>query len=174
MPFEESAARTNTLQERLLDTQDKGLLLAGCPLLVGLARPFLEELVRAADVVTAYKGQTLMEEGESCPHIMQVVRGRLEVRVESISPNMEIAINKVAPGEIVGETLLFDDGPRHVTVVASEPAVLLQIPAALLRELCDREPEVARLLYRNAAGILAARLRRSNQRLVTHLRRLTY
>ncbi|MDK2971466.1 MAG: family transcriptional regulator, cyclic receptor protein [Candidatus Sumerlaeota bacterium] len=160
--------------ERLLDTQDKGLLVIGCPLLRGVARDALEEVVRDSTAVVAYRGQTLMEEGELATDVFHVVKGRIELRVESISPNMEVEIAKLGEGEVFGETILLDEQRRHVTAVASEPSILLQIPAVTLRGTCRKNPQAGAVIYRNAAEILAARLRRANQRMVTYLRRLHY
>ncbi len=80
-------------------------------------------------------GTVLFHQGETGDTMYFIVSG--EVRVE-IGPVVE----KLGPGDFVGEmSLLFGD-PRSATVVATTPSLLLALDIAHFRELAGRRPEL--------------------------------
>ena len=68
-------------------------------------------------------------------------------------------IGVVGPGDIIGETVLVDVRPSSVSVVASEPSLVLAMPVERLRCAMGDGQIAAAEVYRAIAAILAEKLR---------------
>lgn len=120
--------------------------------------------------VHAYRGQTIIEEGEEGGDLYILLEGRVGISLESINPSMEIAINKVGPGEPIGEMSLLEGGPRSATVVSLERCVLARLSGAKMNKIFQQHPEWGMIFMRNLAVILTARLRTMNRRILNMTR----
>lgn len=134
----------------------------------------LRDIVALATPMTAYNGQTLIEEGDDSRDLFILLAGKVKIQIESITPYVEIGITKLGVGEVIGEMALLQNGPRCATVVAVEACELARIPAGSLQELMGRNPHAGVLLMRNLARILADRLRGMNRRMINYVRTRYY
>src|SRR5690349_23564028 len=83
----------------------------------GIARPF-----------AVARGETLFRQGDPPTGLFVVERGLLEIATRM--PGDEAAyVSRIAPGEVVGEFAMLDDGPRSATVTAVEDSAGLLVPA---------------------------------------------
>jgi CRP-like cAMP-binding protein len=100
-------------------------------------------------------GQILFTEGEPSDHLFVVRSGR--IRIVARSPRGdELVLSVLAPGEVLGELSVIDQGPRSATAEALGDVELLAVAAADVRALLEREPA----LLMAAAAELAATVRR--------------
>jgi CRP/FNR family cyclic AMP-dependent transcriptional regulator len=118
----------------------------------------------------AYRGQTILEEGEEGGELLILLEGRVGVCLESINPSVEVAINKLNAGAILGEMSLLEGGPRSATVIALERCLLAQIPSEKLNELFEQHPDWGLIFMRNLAISLSSRLRAMNRRILNMTR----
>lgn len=146
-------------------------LLAVCPLFEGMPPRWAERLAPACHVEMLYRGQTLREEGMLAGELVFLLQGRLEIRMESITPHFEMPVGRVSAGEVVGVRLLLGESAAAETLVALSEGEALLIPAARSLALAREDPVALAVLMGNVAKVLARRLERSNQRLLSMMRR---
>jgi len=112
-------------------------------------------LLRASKVNEYERRAVLVHEGDVADSFHIVLDGRAAVRVTT--PGGESAIvNILGPDEHFGEVSLLgrDDPRRTASIVALEAVRTLSIPAAVFRDLRDRNPRLEQLV----SGILARRV----------------
>lgn len=142
-------------------------------LMAGLPEEAIRELARISRRVWAYRGQTILEEGEEAGELLILLEGRVGVYLESINPSIEVAINKLSPGDVIGEMSLLEGGPRSATVIAMDRCHLAALPCEELSRFIEDNPAWGLVLVRNIAVSLSARLRIMNRR-VLNLTRVRY
>ena len=84
--------------------------------------------------------------------------GEFEGRLQGVDftiDGREVGLYFVEPGDFCGELGLFDDGPQPEYVIALTASVVVYVPAAELREIMLKTPDVMNVL----GGKLAARVR---------------
>ncbi len=102
------------------------------------------------------KGELLFEKGDPSTHLYAVISGQLKA-FSNPDPRREVALELVAPGELLGVLGLEDESPRYASVKALAPTELATISRAQLRALLARRPGLRASLDR-AATAAAARL----------------
>lgn len=140
----------------------------------GLPREALREIASHTKTFYAYSGQTVIEEGDASHEVFIILRGKVKVQVESITPYVEVGITRLDSGQVIGEMAILGDSPRSATVVTLEPSELARIPADTLRMLADRNSDWGIILMRNLAQILGSRLRCMNRRMLNYVRARYY
>ncbi len=110
----------------------------------------LGELEARMDWIRLNAGDVLFRRGELPDAAYFVVAGRLHMVADDEDGGSIPAV--VARGELVGETELVDQVPRHHTVHAVRDSDLVRLPAAVFDEMLGRHPtmmlEVARTILR--------------------------
>lgn len=100
-------------------------------------------------------GDVLLHRGVVNDELYLILSGKVSVHLESFD---DPPLTTLGAGECVGELSVFDGMPPSADVKSMEPTRLLVIPRAILWELVNASPVVARnLLYE-----LAHRMRSSN------------
>jgi NTE family protein len=131
--------------------------LAGVPLLAGLAEDIdrgntpLEagpwaELAASAQPVNVRAGDWLFRQGDPGDSLYVVLRGRLEVVVES--PSEVKVIRILGRGDSVGELALLTESPRSASVRARRDSELLHVTREHFARLLEQRPEFAAGLTR--------------------------
>lgn len=126
----------------------------------GVPQRALSELLSLAPPARYPPGEVVFRQGEPADVGLLLVEGRLvvSVKVEAVVRQ----VGDVRPGEIVGETALFNiNGRRSATVVASEPSSALKLSWYLL----ERAPQNAAVmaLEQHLLGAMVRRIRKTNQ-----------
>jgi extracellular factor (EF) 3-hydroxypalmitic acid methyl ester biosynthesis protein len=119
-----------------------------------LNNPVIEWIVESSEEQRVDKGDVLIAEGEKNNAIYFPLEGVFELIMWG-----DRKIGVVGPGDIVGETVLVDDAPSSVSVVASEPSLVLAMPVERLRCAMGDGKLAAAEVYRAIAAILAEKLR---------------
>lgn len=101
------------------------------PLLRELDALAREHLTAASTVRDVAAGGTLWQENDRGDAIAVVLGGRVELRGTRRNDDAPTALRLAAPGDTLGEEALLGL-PRRTTACATEPARVLEIPAALL------------------------------------------
>jgi CRP-like cAMP-binding protein len=123
-------------------------LIAGVPLFQGLSRRELGQVASLADEIDLPAGRKLTSEGRSGREFVVLVAGVADVSRRGKT------INKLGPGDFLGEISLVTGRPRTATVTTRSPATLLVLSAPGFRSLLRSMPSIqAKVL-----DTLAARL----------------
>lgn len=148
--------------------------LGASPLFRSFPPAAIARVAETTQWIQAHKCQTLFEEGEQGIDVFLIATGRVSVQIESISPMMEIGINRLDAGEVVGEMALLGPSTRSATVVCVAPSWVLRVPIKPLRDAMLGDSALEAMLMRNLAAILADRLRTMNLRVMGMMRARAY
>jgi len=91
-------------------------------------------------------GVVIVEEGRSPDGIYVVLRGRLNVIREG--QGRDLILNALGPGDVVGESCVFDEQGMSTSVVTATAVELLRIPADVAAAHVRRVPETMFRLMR--------------------------
>jgi len=83
-------------------------------------------LSKSAAVVSCFKGEQLIRQGEQADSMFLLSEGSLEVKVADAQGN-PITVATLWPGDCVGEMSLLTGAPRSADVYAKADAVLIEI-----------------------------------------------
>jgi CRP/FNR family cyclic AMP-dependent transcriptional regulator len=123
-------------------------LIERVPLFQGLSRRELGQVAALADEIDLPAGRKLTNEGRSGREFVVLVEGVADVSRRGKT------INKLGPGDFLGEISLVTGRPRTATVTTRSPATLLVLSAPAFRSLLRSMPSIqAKVL-----DALAARL----------------
>ncbi len=106
-------------------TIDLGAILGQAALFGGLGRESRAVLARETRLVECRKGAFLFREGDEGGAAFLLLEGGIQL------------LKTVAPGELFGEVVLFEQDRYPVSAVAVGPSRLARIPSAALRRLLD-------------------------------------
>ncbi|MFH1467606.1 MAG: cyclic nucleotide-binding domain-containing protein [Pseudomonadota bacterium] len=116
-------------------------------------------------------GERLFSQGDFGASMHVLARGRLVVLVRD-SHGRDNAVSQVRPGDCVGEMTFLDPQPRSASVVASEPATVLELDRHLLAFLRRDVPHAAAAIVSGILAQLGARLRDTNRLIEAQLARI--
>jgi CRP-like cAMP-binding protein len=111
-------------------------LLSRVPLFHGLSKRQLAQVASLADEIDLPAGRELTHEGATGTEFVVIVDG-----VADVTRNGEL-INKLGPGDFLGEISVVTGWPRTATVTTRTPSRLLVMSAQALRSLLHRMPQV--------------------------------
>ncbi len=115
----------------------------------------IEWLVRNGRRQVIPEGGVLIREGEAVETIYVTLEGELAVRSSAAGDELD----RLGPGEIVGEMSFVDALPPSATVTAVEETVVLSVSRPDLTDKLERDPPFASRFYKAIATFLSARLR---------------
>ena len=102
-------------------------------------------------------GQFLFRQGQSAENLYFIESGELSALLESNSGE-SIRLRSMGTGTIVGEMGLYVDAPRSASVRAEQPSKLYRLSSEKLKEMQERDPEVASAFHCFVVRSLAGRL----------------
>lgn len=120
-------------------------------------RALLEQIGETLDLAPRYR---LMRRGEPGGDVFRVEKGQLDVIDTRSRP--EVILDKVGPGELLGEMSFLDGSPRSADVVAGVGCQVTRWPRESLEELLNNDPTFAARFWWTMARSLSERLREVN------------
>lgn len=102
----------------------------------------LAAVVAQATVRTFAPDEAMIRKGDAADSFFVVLSGNLKI-VTTDAKGDEIIINKVEPGETVGEMSLIDQRPRSAGVIALEDVRALELNRDVFFDLLTRRADVA-------------------------------
>jgi len=116
-----------------MDLETKIDLLAHTPLFSSFTRRELSEVAKLFSERSYPKGTTIFREGEEGDTFCVVASGELEVWTGDDDPQL---LNRLGPGEVLGEMALLSEGTRSATVKAARLVELLELDRESLQLGC--------------------------------------
>lgn len=117
-------------------------LLARIPFFTELPADELDRIMSQLEVVNMKSGEILFREGDAGEHMYIVVSGDLEILMAPNTDN-ELILNRVPPGEYIGEMSLVTGAPRTASVRAHGDVELLSMSRTQLMDLLQEHPKLA-------------------------------
>jgi CRP-like cAMP-binding protein len=131
-------------------------------LLAGVPADDVRHVISIARRRTFARGEVVFHDGDPAEAMHLIVKGRFAVRVTTPLGDT-VLLSLQAPGDCFGElALLATESRRSATVAALEAGETLSVLRGDFARLLAQNPGVSRVLL----ALLAAQLRRSNERLV--------
>jgi CRP-like cAMP-binding protein len=136
-------------ESTLADQNPKIAMLRRVPLFANCRGGSMDLIGRLADEVDVPDGYALMRQGDLGHEFVMIVEG--QVRVERDGA----LVNRLGPGDYVGEIALLDEGRRTATAVTEGPAKILVISHQGFQSLLDSSTEIRQAVMES----LVARVR---------------
>ena len=123
----------------------------------GISDAAVSELSQIAEQVTFRAGEVVFQRGARSDHALLLLSGRLSVSVDGTG-GRERNVGDIWPGELVGESVLFEpDARRLAWVRATTASTALVLPPALLEE--RRDSPAVQALQAHLISLLSRRIR---------------
>ena len=117
------------------------------------------------DIRKVQSGDALIRRGEPDRTLYFVLRGELEIIVQSSDGFTMGRVARVGAGAVLGELAFFDGGPRSATAWAVTPCEVAAMSPGQYAAFEQASPGLAHSLLFALGRILAARLRRTTAKL---------
>jgi CRP/FNR family transcriptional regulator, cyclic AMP receptor protein len=130
----------------------------------------LAALAALARTVAFAPGSDLVREGDAAAELLVVEHGTAQV-IKRAPGGGEHVINRLGPGDSIGEMALFDRVPRSATVRADGPVQARVLPLDALIALAQARPSMVAVLV-DIGALVAERLRQSSERAATEADRV--
>jgi len=123
-------------------------LLRRYPFFSFLTAEALREMAMITDDLEADEGTILFEMGTKAEALYFLLEGSVELHyivVDEHEPDLrkDFLVGTISPGEIFGISAVIEPYTLTATAVIVEPSRLLQITAVRLRQLLDRDQDLA-------------------------------
>ncbi|HSV61627.1 MAG TPA: cyclic nucleotide-binding domain-containing protein [Variovorax sp.] len=135
-------------------------LLGRCPIFRRCGAADLAALAAGTRWVEHADGSDLVREGDTPQELLIVEHGQAQV-IKRGANGGEHVINRVGPGDSIGEMALFDLVPRSATVRAEGPVRSLLLPLSDIVLLAESRPSLVPVLM-DIGALVAERLRVSS------------
>lgn len=119
----------------------------------GLSEQAREKVARLSRVRQMPKGTIIFFQNDPADALFVVRSGSVAILLTS-PDGRELVIREVREGDFFGETALILGKPRSAAAMARETSELIILPAAVFRDILDREPAFARNLLRLISELL--------------------
>jgi CRP/FNR family transcriptional regulator, cyclic AMP receptor protein len=138
-------------------------LLREMPIFGGVDDATLTFLLDGAKQVEIEAGAYFFREGDIDNTLYVLEQGR--VAVYRYWQGRKYQLRELGEGDCFGEMALMDFQPRSAEVVATRHALAMQISAAQLMALYERNPDQYTMIYMNLGREVCRRLREADRRL---------
>ncbi|MDX6401351.1 MAG: family transcriptional regulator, cyclic receptor protein [Gaiellaceae bacterium] len=111
-------------------------ILGELPLFARFGRRRLRELVRLGRFAEYARGEVVIAAGQPGNYFYVILSGEAKVLARRGARVLKV-------GDYFGELALLDSAPRSASIVAARELHVIKFPRAVLREIVERDPEVA-------------------------------
>jgi len=126
--------------------------LMKAPLLEGYTEHGVRSVLESGSVKEHAAGEALFAEGDKPVSVFLVIAGGLEVYVSR--EGQDIVVNRVGPGDIVGELAVLCGRPRSASVRTTEPSVLLRWDPNAFRDVLLGDFDLSERIFGKALRTL--------------------
>ena len=138
-------------------------LLQRMPVFGGIRGDILDFLVPLCPVVDVPAGGFFFREGDAADSMFVLETGKVEVL--KTWRNEAYLLHTLGPGDCFGEMALMDLMPRSASVRAVDDCRAIQVSAASLQQVYERDLEQFAIIQMNMGREVSRRLRQADERL---------
>ena len=121
----------------MLGRDHKAELLRMVPLFAGCSKRELRRIAAIADELSFREGKVLTRQGDPGREMFILLDGTV-----TVERNGE-QVNRLGPGDFLGEGTLILGEPRNATITATSPIRALVITAMNFRQLLEDDPDIS-------------------------------
>ena len=140
------------------------------PVFKGLNRQELELIAGICQEGVLETGEIVFKDCSPGSEMYVVLKGKVSIRVETITPHYKVGLTTVYPGEVFGEFSLLDSEPRSATATAVESTEVLIVDGTKMLELFEQNSRIGYVVMTNLTKTLCAKIRKTNKRLLNLIR----
>ncbi len=137
---------------------------ATVPLFTGLSQQEIVKLIKISENLTANPGDEIVRQGDTGDGVYVIASGAFEVQKSGAETK---ALARLEELSFFGEMALVSDDPRSASVVCVESGRLKKFPVDKFNQLLEAGDLTAYKVIRNMSRILAQRLARLGERVVS-------
>ncbi len=130
----------------MLEHEHKVELLRAVPLFGGCSERELQQIASIADELSFREGIVLTKQGHPGREMFVLLEGTVDVVRD------DELVNRLGPGDFVGEGALMLSKPRNATITATSPIRALVITHSNFTRLLEEDPEIARSVQETLAA----------------------
>ena len=125
----------------MVDTQYVERFLKAQPFFSGLPDEYVRRFILSATVKSYDKHQLIITHGETASGLFFVMEGWVKL-YRSLQNGGEAVLSVCAVGDVFGEASVMTEGSYTFSAQAAEKAVLVEIPAHIMRTAAAENPEI--------------------------------
>lgn len=133
-------------------------LVRNCALFKGLDEEQFVHIESRLQLVTLEAGEVFYSEGSPADTVSIVLSGSLAAVKMSKLGGEETVLSEFGPGDVIGEMALLSDRKRSASIRAQSPTRLVSFQRAVYGSLERQRPDIAMVIMKSVARILAQRL----------------
>ncbi len=141
-------------------------LLRETPIFGAIREDTIDFLLDRSSLIELGRRDWLLREGEAMGSMFVVEKGELVIL--KLFEGRQYLLSTMGRGDCIGEMALFDLMPRSASALAIAPSQLLEITAASLLEIAERDMEQFALIQMNMGREVTRRLRICEERIFRH------
>ena len=107
-------------------------------------------------------GEELFRENDPGDSLFIVQSGRVDI-FKNIRGDVDRSLASFGPGDVIGEMSFIDGARRSATARTTEASEFLVLSRQSFAKVQRERPDIAAAFFRNMAGIVASRLRTTNE-----------
>ena len=119
-------------------------------------------LLRVCEERNLVDGEELFRENDPGDSLFIVQRGRVDI-FKNIRGDVDRSLASFGPGDVIGEMSFIDGARRSATARTTEASEFLVLSRPSFARVQRERPDIAAAFFRNMAGIVASRLRTTNE-----------
>jgi CRP/FNR family cyclic AMP-dependent transcriptional regulator len=136
----------------------------------GLTEGEIRRIAALCFVESFKKGSCIIEDQTPGSDLYVVMSGKVDIQLESITPQCDVTISTVGPRQIFGELALIDSDLRSAKATCVEDTDLMIISGEKLKRLFDENHRIGYVVMTNIAKTMCSRIRQTNRKLLNAMR----
>ncbi len=84
------------------------------------------------------KDEVVLKQGEKSNHLFWIMEGHFKVTTKV--NNLDVEVNRLGPGDLIGELAFIDQKPRSATVTALTDAQVIRLEYEEFQEMLESAP----------------------------------
>ena len=121
-----------------------------------------EVVLKACEERILVGGEELFRENDPGDSLFIVQSGRVDI-FKNIRGDVDRSLASFGPGDVIGEMSFIDGARRSATARTTEASEFLVLSRQSFARVQRERPDIAASVFRNMAGIVASRLRTTNE-----------
>ena len=121
-----------------------------------------EVVLKACEERILVGGEELFRENDPGDSLFIVQSGRVDI-FKNIRGDVDRSLASFGPGDVIGEMSFIDGARRSATARTTESSEFLVLSRQSFARVQRERPDIAASVFRNMAGIVASRLRTTNE-----------
>src|SRR5437660_11734867 len=131
-------------------------------LFAGLSSDEAQVVLRACEERNLVGAEELFHENDAGDSLFIVQSGRVDI-FKNIRGDVDRSLASFGPGDVIGEMSFIDGARRSATARTTEASEFLVLSRQSFARVQRERPDIAAGFFRNMAGIVASRLRPTNE-----------